>query len=143
MSGLFVSQPPFLFQVWPDLGVKPRFCRSSWRVFASTHPLMLPSTSPRSALLACLPFPPWNLPSFTMESTLSSSCSRSDSFFSRQGAVPAHLDSLPPYDVVLWTDGFVSFAFAKAVLAYLPTALSVALRPLFPFCKPSMLKFFR
>ena len=29
------------------LGVKPRLCRSSQRAFASTHPLMLPSTSSR------------------------------------------------------------------------------------------------
>ena len=40
------------------LGVKPRLCRSSWRAFASTHPLMLPSTCYREALLACPPFPP-------------------------------------------------------------------------------------
>ena len=40
------------------LGVKPRLCRSSWRAFASTHPLMLPSTCSREALLACPPFPP-------------------------------------------------------------------------------------
>ena len=46
------------------LGVKPRLCRSSWRAFASTHPLMLPSTSSREALVACPPTPPWNLPSF-------------------------------------------------------------------------------
>ena len=38
------------------LGVKPRLCRSSWRAFASTHPLMLPSTCSREALLAFLPF---------------------------------------------------------------------------------------
>ena len=37
------------------LGVKPRLCRSSWRALASTHPLMLRSTSPREALRACLP----------------------------------------------------------------------------------------
>ena len=43
------------------LGVKPRLCRSSWRALASTHPLMLPSTCSREALLACLPFPPQNL----------------------------------------------------------------------------------
>ena len=60
------------------LGVKPRLCRSSWRAFAPTHPLMLPSTSSREALLACPPFRPWNLLSFTVESTLSSPCSRSD-----------------------------------------------------------------
>ena len=79
------------------LGVKPRHCRSSWRAFASTHPLMLPSTCSREALVACPPFPPWNLPSFTVESTLSSPCSRSD----------------PPHDLVLWTDGSVLFPFGK------------------------------
>ena len=47
-------------------GVKPRICRSSWRAFTSTHPLMLPSTCSRAALLACPLFPPWNLPSFTV-----------------------------------------------------------------------------
>ena len=41
-----------------SLGVKPRLCSSSWRAFASTHPLMLPSTCPREALLACPPCPP-------------------------------------------------------------------------------------
>ena len=40
------------------LGVKPRLCRSSWKAFASTHPLMLPSTCSREALLACPPCPP-------------------------------------------------------------------------------------
>ena len=40
------------------LGVKPRLCRSSWRAFASTYPLMLPSTCFREALLACPPFAP-------------------------------------------------------------------------------------
>ena len=95
------------------LGVKPRLCRSSWRAFASTHPLMLPSTSSREALFACPPFPPWNLPSFTVESTLSTPCSRSDPPLSRQGVALAHLDSLPPHDLVLWTDGSVPFPFGK------------------------------
>ena len=61
------------------LGVRQRLCRLSWRAFASTHPLMLPFTCSREALLPCPPFPPWNLPSFTVESTLSTPCSRSDS----------------------------------------------------------------
>ena len=56
---------------------------------------MLPSTSPRKALLACPSFPPWNLPSFSVDSTFSSLCSRSDLPLSRQGAALAHLDSLP------------------------------------------------
>ena len=95
------------------LGVKPRLCRSSWRAFASTHPLMLPSTCSREAFLARPPCPPWNLPSFTIESTLSSPCFRSDPPHSRQGAALAHLDSLPPHDLVLWTDGSVPFPFGK------------------------------
>ena len=60
------------------LGVKPRLCRSSWRALAYTHPLVLPSTCSREALVACHPCPPWNLPSFTVESTLPTPCSRSD-----------------------------------------------------------------
>ena len=74
---------------------------------------MLPSTCSREALVACPPCPPWNLPSFTVESTLSSPCSRSDPPHSRQGAALAHLDSLPPHDLVLWTDGSVPFPFGK------------------------------
>ena len=95
------------------LGVKPRLCRLSWRALASTHPLMLPSTCSREALLACHSFPRWNLPSFTVESFLSSPCSRSDPPHSCQGAALAHLDSLPPHDLVLWTDGSVPFPFGK------------------------------
>ena len=38
------------------LGVKPRLYRSIWRPFASIHPLMLPSTSPRRLFLLALPF---------------------------------------------------------------------------------------
>ena len=95
------------------LGVKPRLCRSSWRAFASTHPLVLPSTCSREALVAFPPFPPWNLPSFTVESTLLTPCPRSDLPLSRQGAGLAHLDSLLPHDLVLWTDGSVPFSFGK------------------------------
>ena len=94
------------------LGVKPRLCRSSWRAFASTHPRMLPFAS-REALLACPPCPPWNLPLFTVESTLSTPCSHSDPPLFRQGAALAHLDSLLPHDLVLWTDGSVPFPFGK------------------------------
>ena len=95
------------------LGVKPRLRKSSWRAFSSTHIIMIPSTSSRKALLACPPPSPWNLPSFTVESTLSSPCSRSDTPLSRQGAALAHLDFLPPHDLVLWTDGSVPFPFGK------------------------------
>ena len=99
----------------------------------STHSLLLPSTYSREALLACPPFPPWNLPSFTVESTLSSPCSCSDPPITCQGAALAHLDSLP---LVIWYSGQTAlflFLLARAAPAFLPTALSVALRPLFPF----------
>ena len=115
------------------LGVKPRLCRSSWRAFASTHPLMLPSTCSRKALLACPPCSPWNLPSFTVESTLPTPCSRSDPPPSRQDAALAHLDSLPH---MIWHSkqtALFLFLLTRAAPAFLPTALSVALRPLFLF----------
>ena len=89
--------------------MKPRLCRASWRAFASTHSLMPLSTSHREALLACPPSTPLNLPSFTVESTLSTPYSRSDPPLSRQGAALAHLDSLPLHDLVLWTDCSVPF----------------------------------
>ena len=95
---------------------------------------MLPSTSSREALVACSSFPPWNLPSFTVESTFSTPCSRSDTPLSRQGVAIAHLDSLPP--PMIWYSGqsaLFLFLLARAAPAYLPTALAVALRPLFPF----------
>ena len=95
------------------LKVKPRLSRSSSRAFSSTHPLMLPSTSPREALFAKLSSLPWSLPFFTVEPTLSSPSSRSDPPLSHQGTALAHLDSLSPYDLVIWTDGSVLFPFGK------------------------------
>ena len=75
------------------LGVKPRLCRSSWKAFASTHLLMLSSTSPREAILAlphllgtCLPSlwsPPFPLHAPALI------------FFFRQGAALVHLDFYP------------------------------------------------
>ena len=92
---------------------------------------MLPSTCSREALVACPPCPPWNLPSFTVESILSSPCSRSDPPLTRQGAALAHLDSLP---LIIWYSKLTAqflFLLARAAPTYLPTALSMALRPLF------------
>ena len=94
---------------------------------------MLPSTSSREALLVCPPFPPWNLPSFMVEPTLPIPCSHSDPSLSRQGAALASLDSLP---LMIWCFGLTAlflFFLVRAAPALLPTALSVALRPLFPF----------
>ena len=95
------------------LVVQPRLCRLSWRAFASTHPLMLPFIFPREALLACPLSPPWNLPSFTVESNLSSLCSRSDLPLSRQSAALAHFDSLLRHNLILWAEDSVPFLFGK------------------------------
>ena len=74
---------------------------------------MLSPTSIREMLCACPPSPTWNLASFTVESTVSSPCSRSDPPLSRQGAALAHLDSLPPHDQVIWADGSIPFFFGN------------------------------
>ena len=79
------------------------------------------STCSREALLAFPPFPHWNLPLFTVKSTLSSSCSCSYPPHSCQGAALAHLDSLPAHDLVLWTDGSVCFLFGKGGSGVLAT----------------------
>ena len=85
-----------------------------------------------------------------MESTLSSPCSCSDPPLTHQGAALAHLDSLPPHDLVLWTEGSVPYPFGKggsgvlanyflcgteATLSFLagPVCSSFPLKPV-PFC---------
>ena len=97
----------FSFSGLARLGVKPRLCRSSWRAFASTHPLMLPSTCSSEALLACPPFPSWNLPLLIVVSTLSSSFSCLILlFFAEVRLSPTLTLFPPPHDLVLWTDSF-------------------------------------
>ena len=68
-----------------------------------------------------------------MESTLSFSCSRSDTLYPVKVRLSPTLTLSP---LMIWyseqTDLFL-FLLAKAAPAYLPTALSMALRPLFPF----------
>ena len=111
------------------LGVKPRLCRSSWRAFASTHPLMLPSIS-RKALLACPPCPPWNLPSRWSPSFPLHALALIPLTLTKVRLSP----TLTLYPLMFWCFGQTAlFLLARAALAFLPTALSVALRPLFPF----------
>ena len=129
LSGGYLSWYPGLAK----LGVKPRLCRSSWRAFASAHPLMLPSTSPRKALLAFPPFPSRNLSSFIVESTISSSCSWFDPLSLAKVWL---LITLTLFPLMIWYSGqtaLLLFLLAKAALAYLPTVLFVIPRPLLPF----------
>ena len=94
---------------------------------------MLPSTCSREALLAYPRFSPWNLPSFTVEFTLSNLCSRSDPPSLAKMRLSSTLTlSLLTIWCFVQTALFL-FLLARAASAYLPAALSVALRPLFPF----------
>ena len=91
---------------------------------------MPPSTCSREVLLA---WPPWNLPSFMVESTLSTRCSCSDPPSLAKVWLSPTLALSP---LMIWYSGQTTlflFLLVRAALAFLPTALSVALRPLFPF----------
>ena len=70
---------------------------------------MLSSVSPTEVVFVCPPSSPWNPASFSVELTLSTSCSRSDPSLSRQGRL-----SLTSHDLVIWTDGSVTFPFVKS-----------------------------
>ena len=95
------------------LVVKPRFCRSFWRAFPSTHSLMLPSTSSWEVFFAfshllgtcflLLRSPPFPLHTPALI----------PSPLSRQDAALAHLNSIPPHDLIIYRDGSVLFSFGK------------------------------
>ena len=122
------------------LGVK--LCRSSWRAFTSTPPIMLPSISSREALLACPLFLLWNLP-----------CSLWSPLFPLHALALISLSlakvqlllTLTLSPLMIWYSGLTTlflFRLASAALVYLPTALSVASRPLFPFPQAQYVKIF-
>ena len=115
------------------LGVKSRLCRSSWRAFASTHPFtcFLLLVLGRLFLLA-LPLllgiflPSWWSPPFPLHAlTVTPSLAK------------VRLSpTLALSPLMIWCFGQTAlflFLLEREALAYLSTALSVALRPLFPF----------
>ena len=123
----------FSISSFAKIGVKPRFCRSFGRAFASTYQLMLSPYSPREAFLAFLPF--------LLEICLPSLWSP---FFplhalDRISLSPAKVRlslTLTLSHLTVWCSGQTSvflFLLAKAALAYLSTALFVALKSLSPF----------
>ena len=130
MSGLFVFQPPFPSQVWPDLEWNQDSAdRPGERLRPLTRSCFLLLVLGRLLLLALLgicprsrwspPFPlhalaliPLTLAKVRLSPTL----------------------TLSPF--MIWCFGQTAlflFLLARAAPAFLPTALSVALRPLFPF----------
>ena len=137
MSGLFVYQPPshFMFgQTWSE----------TLQILLdnfSSRELLSPFTRScflllllGKALFACSPFPPCDPLSFTVELTLSSSCTRFDPSLSRQGVA---LGSLPSNNLVIGTDGSVPFAIGKGgsgVLANCSLCRAVASFSAGPVC---------
>ena len=135
MSGLFISQPPFLFQVWPDLKLNQDCADRPGELFR-------PLTRSRFLLpflgrLFLLAFP------FHFGIYLSSLCSPPLSFHAPAlillSLTKVRLSpTLTLSPLMIWYSGLTAlflfvFFLARAAPAYLPTALSVALRPLFPF----------
>ena len=112
MSGLFVSQPPFPFQVWPDLEcnqnspdsfgeITPQLTRScSLLLFLGRFSLLAPSLLLGTCFLSL-----WSSPFLSILPLQYPN--------SHQGTALAHLDSLSPHDLVIWTDGFVPSPFGK------------------------------
>ena len=129
MSGPFVSNLlHFRFgQTWSETKTLQIFLGELLRPLTHSSFLLLLLGS----ISAC-PSSSWNLPLFPVKSTLSSPCSCSDPPLTRHSAAFAHFDS-PPHDLVIWQTALFLFLLAKVALAYLPTALVVALRPLFFF----------
>ena len=87
---------------------------------------MLPSTCSREALLACPPCPLWNLPLLIVESTLSTSCSRSDPPSLAKARLSPTLTLLP---LMIWCFGHTAvfvFLLEKTAPAFLLSAFSVA-----------------
>ena len=98
------------------------------------------SSTPGEALLACLLFPPWNLPLFGMESTLSTPCSYPPSLAKVRLSPTLTLSPL----MIRYSGQMALFLFllARAAPVFLLTALSVALRPLFPFWQAQYVQVF-
>ena len=71
-------------------------------------------------------------PSFIVELTLATSCPCSDPLFLVKVQLLFTL-TLPSYDLVMWTNGFVLFLLVKAVLSLLLIGHFVVLMPPFPF----------
>ena len=145
MSGLVVSQPPFPFQVWQTWSETKTL--ESFSILSPAHAF----TSPRELFFLAVPFLlgiclpllwglpfPSHVPLLLITRPLprdggvepQSSCSHSDLPLVKVRL----LLTLTLSPLMIWYSGQTPlFFFAKVAPAFLPTALSVALRPLFPF----------
>ena len=133
MSGLFVSQPPFLFQVWPD---------SEWNQDSADRPGKLLRPLIHSYLLLyfqgrlfLLPLPfllEICLPSLWIPPFPIHALAPIPLFLAKVWLSP----TLTLSSFTIWYSGQTALfliLLAKAAPAYLPTAFSLTQRPLFPF----------
>ena len=131
MSGLFVSQSPFLYQIWPDLERNQDSAdRHGELLRPLTHSCFLLHLLGRLFLLAlplligiCLP---------SLWSPVFSLFFRSVPPLFRQVVALSHLDS-PSHNLLFWTDHSVPFPFGKGGSGILANCSLLALRPLFLF----------
>ena len=129
ISGPFVSQVPFLFQVWPN---------SQWNQDPSDLPRELLRSLTRSCFLQLLvgrffllTLLETHLPS-RWSWLLTLNAPALDPFLSRQGATIA----LTIFHLTIWWSRLMAlflFLLAKAALTSLPTARFLVLRQFFPF----------
>ena len=142
MSRLFVSQPPFLFQVWPDLECNQDSVDCPGELLRPlTCSCFLLHLLGRLFLLAllfllgiCLPLL-WS-PPFALHALALISLSLAKVQLSLTLTSSLHM---------IWYFGQMAlflFLLARAALAYLPTVFSVALRPLFPFWQDQYVQVF-
>ena len=130
MSGLFVSQPRFLFQVSPDLERNQDSADRPGEVLrpltCSCFLLLVLGRLFLLALLGICPPSPWS-PPFPLHTL---------ALIPLTLAKVRLLPILTLSPLMIWYSGLTAlflFLLARAAPAYLPTAFSVALRPLFPF----------
>ena len=75
-----------------------------------SHPSTPNPSSNREPFIACPPFPPWSFPTFSVTPSIPG-CSRKDPLPTRKAVAEDYLDSLPPSDLCVWTDGSVPHNF--------------------------------
>ena len=112
------------------LGVKPRLCRSSWRAFASTHAPMFLLLPLGRLFFPALPFLLGTCPRSRWSPPFPSHILALISLSLAKVQLSPTL-SLSP--LMIWYSGQTALFLSFCSPAYLPSALSVALRPLFPF----------
>ena len=89
-----------------------RLTRQSWRSFCLGHSLSNALPASREPLVLCPPFPPWNPPTLTVNTSIPH-CSKATPQQERYDLAVQHIQSLEHTGVTLWTDGSVPSLFGQ------------------------------